>query len=156
VRGEDPIAMTKPIRCSVAAVVRRQGEDRFLAVRRPIDDDKLPGVWGLPAVTLRPGELPEDGLRRLGHEKLGVRLEPFRFVGIRASDRGAYELILMNIEATVVEGEPDVYAATTMATRYVDQKWARELGILTEAAEMGSLCCRILLEAAEREASDYQ
>lgn len=139
--------MTKPVRCSVAAVVRRQGETRFLAVRRPLDDDKLPGVWGLPAVTLRPGELPEDGLRRLGHEKLGVRLEPSRFVGIRAADRGSYELILMDIEAMLVEGEPDVYAATTMATRYVDQKWAGEVGILRDAAEKGSLCCRILLEA---------
>ncbi len=144
--------MTKPVRCSVAAVIRRQGETRFLAVRRPLDDDKLPGLWGLPAVTLRPGELPEDGLRRIGYEKLGVRLEPFRFVGIRAADRGAYELILMDIEATVVEGEPDVYAATTMSTRYVDQKWARELGVLREAAEKGSLCCRILLEAVGQEA----
>lgn len=145
--------MTKPIRCSVAAVIRRQGEVPFLAVRRPPDDDKLPGLWGLPAVTLRPGELPEDGLRRIGHEKLGVRLEPFRFVGIRAADRGAYELILMDIEATVVEGEPDVYAATTTATRYVDQKWASDVEILSEAAARGSLCCTILLEASGLEAA---
>src|SRR5688572_14961912 len=139
--------MTKPVGCSVAAVIRRQGEAPFLAVRRPPDDDKLPGIWGLPAVTLRPGELPEDGLRRIGYEKLGVRLEPFRFVGIRAADRGSYELILMDIEATVVEGEPDVYAATTTSTRYVDQKWAGDVGVLSEAAARGSLCCRILLES---------
>lgn len=142
--------MKKPIRCSVAAVIRQPGGIPFLAVRRPPDDDKLPGMWGLPAVTLRPGELPEDGLRRIGHEKLGIRLDPIRFVGIQAADRGAYELILMDIEATIADGDPDVYAATTTATRYVDQRWATDVGILREAAAMGSLCCTILLEATQQ------
>lgn len=142
--------MKKPIRCSVAAVIRQPGGIPFLAVRRPPDDDKLPGLWGLPAITLRPGELPEDGLRRIGHEKLGVRLDPLRFVGIRAADRGAYELILMDIEATIREGEPDVYAATTTATRYVDQRWASGVDILSEAAARGSLCCTILIEATRQ------
>ncbi len=139
--------MKKPIRCSVAAVIRQPGGIPFLAVRRPPDDDKFPGLWGLPAITLRHGELPEDGIRRIGHEKLGVRLEPFRFIGIRSADRGPYELILMNIEATLTDGVPDVYAATTTATRYVDQRWSAEVDILSEAAARGSLCCTILLDA---------
>ena len=137
------------IKYSVAAVIRRApGEAEFLAVKRPPDDDRLPDVWGLPAVSLRPGELPEAGLRRVGREKLGVELEPVSLVGIRAADRGDHELILMDVEAIVVSGEARVEAATTTATRYVEQRWTPELSLLRDAARRGSLCCRILLDAS--------
>ncbi|HEX6070343.1 MAG TPA: NUDIX domain-containing protein, partial [Longimicrobiaceae bacterium] len=70
-RPESTDALGRPVKCSVAAVVRREGAPgEFLAVRRPPDDDHLPNVWGLPAVSLRDGELPEAALRRLGEEKL--------------------------------------------------------------------------------------
>jgi 8-oxo-dGTP diphosphatase len=136
----------QPVRCSVAAVVRDEA-GRFLAVRRPPDDEHLPDVWGLPAVTLAGGELPEEGLRRVGREKLGAAIEPVRFVGIRSADRGAYELILMDIEARLSgSGQPDVRRASTAGTRYVDQRWERSPELLVPAAARGSLCARILLE----------
>jgi ADP-ribose pyrophosphatase YjhB (NUDIX family) len=139
----------KPVRCSVAAVLRNPENAReFLAVRRPPDDDRLPNVWGLPAVTLAPGELPEAGLRRIGREKLGAEIEPTRFVGIKSMDRGDYELILMDIEAGVVSGAPSVLLAETTATRYVDQRWTDDLLVLREAARRGSLCSQLLLEAS--------
>ena len=141
---------SKPIRYSVAAVVRRPGDRQFLAVRRPLDDDSLPGLWGLPAVTLAPGELPEAGLRRVGTEKLGVRLEPVRLVGIDTADRGDYRIFLMDIEAEPVDGEPDVRAATSSHTRYVEQQWSADLDILAEAADRGSLCCRSLRAYADQ------
>ena len=31
-------------------------DDQVLAIRRPDDDDELPGVWGLPAGTYRSEE----------------------------------------------------------------------------------------------------
>lgn len=145
--------MSIPVRCSVAAVVRRAGDASYLAVRRPLDDDRLPGLWGLPAVTLRPGELPESGIRRVGEEKLDARIEPVRFIGIRSAARGTYQLILMDIEADLVEREPDVRAATSDATRYIDQLWSSNLSLLSEAAVRGSLCCQILLESAGIELS---
>lgn len=141
----DPLAL--PVRCSVAAVVRRGGGE-FLAVRRPPDDDRLPDVWGLPAVSLEPGELPEEALRRLGREKLAAELQPIAFVGIRAADRGDYLLILMDIEAGVIEGEPDVLKATTRRTAYVEQRWTDDLSLLVDAARRGSVCSRILIEAS--------
>jgi hypothetical protein len=91
--------------------------------------------------------LPETALRRLGEEKLGARLEPLRFIGIKAADRGDYLLILMDLEARVVEGEPRVDAARTTGTAYVEQCWTADAGVLLEAAERGSVCSRILLEA---------
>ncbi len=145
-RGSTPsCAEVAVVRCSVAAVVRR-GDGRFLAVRRPLDDDRLPGVWGLPAVTISGGELPEQALRRVGREKLAAELEPVRFLGVRSADRGDYELILMDLEARLLSGEPDVRRATTNATRYIDQRWTDDLSLLADAARRGSLCSRILLE----------
>lgn len=139
----------KQVKCTVAAVVRNPANEReFLAVKRPPDDDRLPSVWGLPAVTLQPGELPEDGLRRIGREKLAAAIEPTRLVGIKSSDRGDYELILMDIEARLVGPEPDVSRATTAATRYVGQQWTGDLLVLREAARKGSVCSQVLLEAA--------
>lgn len=142
----DPL--DRPVKCSLAAVLRRnEGSREFLAVRRPLDDDRLPGVWGLPAATLRPGELPEAALRRVGEEKLGVDLRPLRFIGIRAADRGDHLLILMDLEAEVLRGDPDVSAARTSGTAYVDQRWTADFSILVDAARRGSVCSRILLEA---------
>lgn len=136
-----------PVKCSVAAVVRSSAHPgAFLAVRRPPDDDRLPDVWGLPAVTLADGELPEAAVQRLGREKLSTQLKARSFVGIRAADRGDYLLILMDIEAEVTGPAPDVHAARTSATAYVDQRWSESLEILREAAERGSVCARIMLE----------
>jgi ADP-ribose pyrophosphatase YjhB (NUDIX family) len=138
----------KPVRCAVAAVLRHPANERlFLAVRRPETDEHLPGVWGLPAVTLEPGELPEQGLRRVGREKLGAEIEPVRFVGVKGRDRGAYELILMDIEARLAAGEPSVATAPTRATRYVDQRWTADLLLLRDAARMGSVCSQVMLDA---------
>lgn len=138
-----------PVKCSVAAVVRHPEHPRqFLAVRRPPDDDRLPDVWGLPAVSLHPGELPEAALRRIGEEKLGTRIEPTRFIGIKSADRGEYELILMDIEARLAGASPSVARATTSATRYVDQQWTEDASLLLDAARRGSLCSQVLLDEA--------
>lgn len=143
----DPLE--KPVRFSLAVVLRgRGGTGAFLAVRRPPDDEHLPGVWGLPAITLRNGELPEEAARRLGREKLGAGIEARRFVGVRAADRGEYLLILMDVEAEVVDGEPNVDAARTSSTVYVEQRWTTDPRLLREAAARGSVCSRILLDSA--------
>lgn len=138
--------MKKPVRCSVAIALRHPEDGTFLLVRRPPDDDRLPNIWGLPAVTLKAGELPEEAVRRVGREKLACEIEPTRFVGIRSADRGEYELILMDVEARLIGGEPDVHRAQTQATRYVDQQWTDQLELLVPGAERGSVCSQILLE----------
>ena len=58
-----------------------EGPHGLLLVRRPEDDESLPGVWGLPAASLAGSESEEDAVRRAGREELGVEVVPVRPVG---------------------------------------------------------------------------
>ncbi len=97
-----------------------------------------------------PAETPEAAAIRCGREKLGVELATANRIGVLSADRGSFELILMDIEASIVSGEPDVTRATSGATRYVEQRWISGVDLLREGARKGSLCCRILIDSVER------
>ena len=136
---------------AVGAAVR--GEDGLvLAVRRPDEPgEELPGVWGLPAVTLREGESPEDGVRRLGREKLGVDLTPLESLAEgeqrRTSGHGRKDYTLhMTVYEASMTGEPRLPPRTgdTTATLYDAIEWL-EASALQPAAEAGSLCCELFL-----------
>ncbi len=143
--------MTKPrqrkIRRAVAAAVRRD-DGLVLAVRRPDEPgEELPGVWGLPALTLGAGESPEEGMRRLGREKLGSELTPLRALAGGEQRRAGYTLRMTVYEASIV-GEPRLPRRTPGATGtlYEALDWL-PAAAFQEAADKGSLCCRLLLEA---------
>ena len=68
-----------PLKRSVSLVI--EGPAGVLLVLRPDDDDSLPGLWGLPAASLRAGESEQEALARAGREKLGVDVEPLRAIG---------------------------------------------------------------------------
>jgi 8-oxo-dGTP pyrophosphatase MutT (NUDIX family) len=114
-----------------------EGPDGVLLVRRPDDDDDLPGVWGLPAASLGPGESEEDAVRRAGREKLGIEVLPLQPIG---TDGG-----MTDWEARVVAGRPAV-PQPGPNTQYAELRWgdARDL---VPAARRGSLCSRVLLRA---------
>ena len=145
---EQAAAETMPaaeLRRAVAAVVRR-ADGFVLAVRRPDEPgEELRGVWGLPATTLREDESPEDGVRRLGREKLGVELTPLRAIGQGEEARTGYALGMTVYDASMV-GEPRLPApgAAAGVTLYDGLEWLPEASFY-EAASKGSLCCRLLL-----------
>src|SRR5438105_3870406 len=68
--------MSKPRKHSVAVIVSNGLS--ILAIRRPDDDDELPGIWGLPAGTCVNEETVADVIMRIGREKLGVELKAQR------------------------------------------------------------------------------
>jgi len=141
----------KPAKHSVAVVVR-DGEGRFLAVRRPDDpEDPLAGLWGLPAITLRDGEDERAAVVRAGRAKLGVQLAAGRKIGEQAADRGAYLLRLSDYEATIVGGTPSVPQPDDSVTQYVACEFTGDPAILSEAAARGSLCARIFLDQTASE-----
>ena len=139
--------MSKQVKYTVAVVLRNQDNpDEFLAVRRPDDDPDLRGHWGLPAVTLMPGELPEMAARRVCSEKLGCTAEPERFLGIMFQKRNSYDIFLMDIEMMLASDQKaDVHATSTEHTVYVDQKWTTDPMDLLESAKNGSCCSSIFL-----------
>ena len=149
--------MTRPrqreVRHGVAAAIRRD-DGLVLAVRRPHEPgEELPGVWGLPAVTLRGGEPPEEGVRRIGREKLGVELTPVRTLADGEQDRAGYALRMTVYEASLA-GEPSARGGPARTpdapgTLYDAVDW-RPAASFREAADRGSLCCRLLLGGTGR------
>jgi 8-oxo-dGTP diphosphatase len=140
--------MMKRVKESVAVVVR-DASGAFLVTRRPDDpEDPLAGVWGLPAVTRKPGESERAAAARIGPLKLGVTLTVGSRLGERSADRGDRVLRLADYEATIADGVPSVPQADDSVTQYVACEFSTDPGVLVPAARRGSLCARIFLAAA--------
>jgi ADP-ribose pyrophosphatase YjhB (NUDIX family) len=134
--------LVKPLKHSVSLVV--EGPGGLLLVRRPEDDESLPGEWGLPAATLRPGEREEDAVRRAGRDKLGVEVRPLRALGEESGERPGYRLLMRDWKVEIAAGEPAV-PQPGEGTQYESLRW----GVVDEllpAARRGSLCARVLLQ----------
>ena len=144
----------KPIHRAVAAALRRD-DGLVFAVKRPDGPgEELPNVWGLPAVTLLKHESPEAGIQRLGLRKLGVELTPLHRLAEGEQQREDYVLHMTVYEASP-SGEPKLPRPTQDATNtlYVDANWL-PVEAFAEAAERGSLCCKLFLEAERPESTD--
>ncbi len=126
---------------SVSLVI--EGPAGLLLVRRPDDDESLPGAWGLPAASLRPGESERDAVLRAGREKLGVELEPLAPVAEERAKRPGYEIAMRDWAVRIAAGEPSVPQAGE-GTQYVQWRWGRPVDLIP-AARAGSLCARALL-----------
>lgn len=130
----------------VAIALKKKGSEDFLIVKRPPEDKDLANNWGLPAATMKPGELPEECAMRVCVEKLGCKAVPTRFLGIMFQKRNAYDLFLMDIEMELTDGETaDVNASKTENTAYVEQKWTSDPQELMPSAKHGSCCSSIFL-----------
>ena len=112
-----------------------EGPEGLLLVRRPDDDESLPGVWGLPAATLADDESDEDAVRRAGREKLGVDVAAIGPVGSEGR--------MTDWEARIMAGTPSV-PQDGPNTQYTELRWGDPID-LVPAARAGSLCCRALL-----------
>jgi 8-oxo-dGTP diphosphatase len=133
----------KPLKRSVSLII--EGPNGVLLVRRPDDDESLPGLWGLPAASLREGESERDALLRVGRDKLGVEVEPVELVGADEEERPGHRIAMRDWTARIVSGEPAVPQAGE-GTQYVDWRWG-DPGELAPAARAGSVCARVLLRA---------
>jgi|ERR671923_1611859 8-oxo-dGTP pyrophosphatase MutT (NUDIX family) len=133
----------KPLKQSVSLVI--EGPGGLLLVRRPDDDEELPGLWGLPATSLGEGETEEEAVRRAGRAKLGVEVRPVRPLGEETGERLGYRIRMRDWEAEIVSGRPAV-PLPGPGTQYVELRWG-EATELAPAARAGSLCSRVLLES---------
>lgn len=142
----------KPVRNAISFVIHRPEEygdsERVLLVRRPEDDEDLPGVWGLPAGSLLERETFPEAVGRAGREKLGVELEVEEVLNDGQTERDDYLLYMKLFRARIVDGEPEVPQPVEGITQYSSWEWA-DPKRLRDAADRGSLCSRLLLEHLE-------
>jgi ADP-ribose pyrophosphatase YjhB (NUDIX family) len=139
--------MSKPTKITVAVVLKKSKDsDEFLVVRRPKEDSDLADSWGFPAVTLQPGELPEQGAMRVCREKLGCKATATRYLGLMFQKRNNYDIFLMDIEMALDEGEvADVTKANTTHTAYSSQIWTTDPMVMEPSAKNGSCCASIFM-----------
>ena len=144
-RGNEMTA-NKPTRHALAVALRRN-DGLVLAVRRPDEPgEELPNIWGLPAVTLLENETAEETIQRLGAQKLGIELTPLRQLAEGEQQRKDYTLHMTVYEASA-DGEPMLPRRTpdSEVTLYAALDWL-PIDAFNEAAERGSLCCKLYLE----------
>jgi hypothetical protein len=135
-RVQQGAGILKPVKHSTAVVIFNG--DLILAIRRPSDDDELPGIWGLPAGTRRDQETAEDVIVRIGRDKLGVSLVPVRLLGRGIQDRPQY-LLDMELWEASMSGVPTCPM----------WQWA-PTSLLRPGAASGSLCCELALKIKSR------
>ena len=128
--------MSKPTKHSIALLIRNG--DQILLLRRPDDDDELPGIWGLPAGSFKSSETLGEVVRRIGQAKLGVALSSVRKVSEGVQDRPGYRLEMELWEASM-EDQPAVK----------DWKWA-SWDALKPGRDAASLCCALALKSESR------
>jgi 8-oxo-dGTP diphosphatase len=144
-RTHDP---SPSVRHAVALAIRDAARPgALLLVQRPDDDEDLPGVWGLPATSLAPGEDWIDAAQRAGREKLGVQLDIGDVLNTGSRQRPGYLLSMRLVAARILSGAPDTANAPVApgSTRYRAWRWGSDDDV-RPAAERGSLCSRLLLE----------
>jgi ADP-ribose pyrophosphatase YjhB (NUDIX family) len=125
-----------PVKHSVAVLIFQGNE--VLAIRRSEKDDELPGIWGLPAGTLRGAETVQEVISRIGRDKLWVNLTPVRRLAAGSEDRPKYRLVMELWEA-LMDGIPT----------YPEWQWA-SLEVLRPGMEAGSLCCKLAIQIKSR------
>ena len=133
----------KPLKRSVSLVI--ESPAGVLLVRRPDDDDSLPGLWGLPAASLREGESEREALLRVGRDKLGVEVEPLEPIGEDEAERDDHRIQMRDWSARIAAGVPAV-PQRGEGTQYVEWRWG-DPAELAPAARAGSVCARVLLRA---------
>ncbi|HWE91014.1 MAG TPA: NUDIX hydrolase [Pseudonocardiaceae bacterium] len=136
--------MNKPLNQSVALVIE-DDNGGFLVVKRDENDDSLPGVWGLPAASLRPGETVEDAAARAGRDKLGVTVKIADFIGDKRGDEGNRFNHLREYRAEIIEGTPSVPQPDRSVSQYAEVRYTADPTVLFDAARQGSLCSQIYL-----------
>ena len=129
--------MSKPIKRSVAVLVRK--DDLILSVRRPDNDEELPGVWGIPAGSFQESETLDELIARIGKQKLGVTLTPIRKLAEGIQDRPTYRL-QMELWEVAMSGNPNHPAF----------QWA-PVDLLKPGMAQESLCCELALKISGTE-----
>ena len=143
---------SKPVKRSVAlAVVSGDDPSKILLVQRPEDDQEFPGMWGLPAASLGPGETPERAANRIGSQKLATEVRLGPKVACGRQQRSRYTLEISLYQARIDRSPttlPAGHSGGPRVTLYTGWRWGAPRD-LTGSALRGSLCSQLLLDWIE-------
>ena len=95
---------TKPYVLSVKAVLR-DGEGRYLLVKRSADQGWNPGKWELPGGKEEAGETFEGSLRREVNEETGLGITLLRVAGVVEFELPDLKVACLVLEARPLPGE---------------------------------------------------
>ena len=140
--------MEKPIKDAVSLIIKNE-EDKTLFVLRSETKDSYPLVWSLPSSFIHNDETPQDTVKRIGKDKLGVELKPIKLINEGKSDRGDFILFMHDYEAEVSSGTPSV-----VSDDYIEMKWEIPSVQFSTMQEMGD-CCRLYKEHLEGKSSQH-
>lgn len=134
---------------SISAAIFDASRTKVVGILRANDpEDRLAGLWGLPAVSLRGVENDHDAILRIGKQKLGTILTPIMLLGEKtAMVSEVLELTLRLWEASF-ENPPDFNQrdlTDKTVSQYVTWAW-KSPDELIPAARKKSLCTQLLLE----------
>ena len=145
------------VRAIAVVIPNPRDHSLLLTVRRPDDDEDLPGAWGLPATTVRPHESDADSATRLGETKLGSPLTLGALIAEGRQPRPGKELSMRLYSASMPATAPTLptVAGQRGVTYYADWRWAPK-SALEDGAERGSLCCALALNTHNLNTHDEQ
>src|SRR5688572_17727991 len=116
--------MKKRIPAFAYVILRgRHPPPEILVVKRSPNDRYFPGLWGLPAGTLRKREGYEEAIRRTAKHRLGVEVEVLGERAAGSSDRGAYVVEMRLYEARIVAGSPQARQVDPAGHGYTEARW---------------------------------
>ncbi len=130
------------MRHAVSVVVRNENNETLFALRSA-NESSYPLVWSLPSHYVKEGESPEETVKRIGINKLGVELESVELLNEGVIDRGIFTLFMHDYSAKIVVGDVKL-----MREHYEELKWSEPISQLQSMEIMGD-CCRLYKEYLE-------
>jgi ADP-ribose pyrophosphatase YjhB (NUDIX family) len=130
---------------TASALLITNDSGTVLTVTRPSEDESHAGMQGLPATDGMFNDTPHETAIRAGYEKLGVRVEIGKKLGVREQSRSAHILRLTLYKARIATGSPSIGQGYADVTQYANIRWD-EIESLRPTPDAGSLCCQIALE----------
>lgn len=94
--------MTKPHLRVTAAVIEKQG--CYLAALRP-QGEMNGGLWEFPGGKIKPGESPEQCLKREIEEELGIGIRVLELIGENQHEYETFHIELLAYGAVWISGE---------------------------------------------------
>ncbi len=135
---------------AVSAAIFSPDKHKVLAIKREQHPaDILAGLWGLPAVSLVVQETEDQGVARIGWQKLGIEVRPVNFIGQKTHQRSRNLQLTMRLWECAIDSDPDFSRRDMQdphVSQYVSWQWL-EPQALIPTAQKGSLCTQVLLES---------